>query len=455
MSIKFDFTNFFHSNKINAGISKAKLENLRSIVELAHMEIENDYKSGNLGFIDLPDYDVSKINDFVDSVQGDFDDFVVLGIGGSALGNKAIYSAFKEVRNLKKRLFVVDNVDPQLLHQILDQINWDRTLFNVITKSGTTAETTSLFMIILQMLKEKFPVDYNKRMVITTDKEKGFLREFADRYKFKSFVVPGNVGGRFSVLSDVGLLSTAFVGIDIGKILAGAKAMRKKCQSSYYAHNPAYMNGLFHYLFMNENKNISVMMPYSNSLYDMADWYRQLWAESLGKQKNRYGVDVYVGQTPVKALGTTDQHSQVQLYTEGPNDKIFTFLTVENTTHNFTIPNLFTDNSKINYLNNKTLQDLLNTERLATEVALYKANRPNQNIIFPEITEENIGEFIYAYELQTVFVGKLLEIDPLNQPGVETGKIATYAMMGREGFSEERKDIEKYIKEKKERGFTL
>ncbi len=455
MSIKFDFTNFFHSDMIPSGISKAKLENLKSIVELAHMEIENDYKTGNLGFMDLPDYDISKITKFVDSVKDKFDDFVVLGIGGSALGNKAIYSAFKQTKNLKKRLFVVDNVDPELLHQTLSEINWDRTLFNVITKSGTTAETTSLFMIILEMLKEKFPEDYTRRMVITTDKEKGFLREFADKYKFQSFVVPGNVGGRFSVLTDVGLLSTAFVGIDIEKILIGAKSMRDKCRSSYYANNPAYMNGLFHFLFMNENKNISVMMPYSNSLYDMADWYRQLWAESLGKQKNRYGVDVFVGQTPVKALGTTDQHSQVQLYTEGPNDKVFTFITVEETSHNYIIPNLFPENNKINYLNNKSLQNLLNTERLATEVALFKAQRPNNNIIFPEITEENIGEFIYAYELQTVFVGKLLEINPLNQPGVETGKIATYAMMGREGFSDEKKEIENYIKEKKERGFTL
>ena len=193
------------------------------------------------------------------------------------------------------------------------------------------------------------------------------------------------------------------------------------------------------------------MMPYSNSLYDLADWYRQLWAESLGKRKDIKGRDIFTGQTPVKALGTTDQHSQVQLYTEGPNDKVFTFLTVEHFKHDYTIPNLHPEREEVNYLGGRKLSELLNAERFATEIALSKAMRPNCNIVFPQIDEYHLGQFIMLYEIQTVFTGKLLRINPLDQPGVEAGKIATYALMNKKGYDQERAEIDKY---KQEHGLT-
>jgi glucose-6-phosphate isomerase len=232
----------------------------------------------------------------------------------------------------------------------------------------------------------------------------------------------------------VGLVSSAFAGIDIKALLQGAAAMRQRCAEADLESNPAYLNGLLHYLYMKQGKNISVMMPYSNSLYDFADWYRQLWAESLGKRKDIKGRDVFVGQTPVKALGSTDQHSQVQLYVEGPNDKVFTFLKVENFAVDYVIPNLHPDREEVNYLGGKRLGQLLNAEALATSYALTSAGRPNCTIAFPQIDEHHLGEFIMMYMIQTVFTGKLLNINPLDQPGVEAGKNATYMLMGKKGY---------------------
>lgn len=444
MSLNFNFTNLFKNELIKSGLN-SDLSVYQEMINKAHQSILKQKEDNVLGFYDLPEKNTARINDYISRVSKDFDNIVVLGIGGSALGNKALYSSLRIEKGLTKKLYVADNVDPTLIYDVLSQIELKRTLFNVVTKSGTTAETMSVFLIILQILKEAFPNDYKKHIVITTDKEKGFLRQIIRKEGYFDFEVPDNVGGRFSVLTDVGLVSSAFVGIDIDKLLAGAGTMRDLCATPDINQNPAYMMGLVHYLYLKEGKNISVMMPYANALYDMADWYRQLWAESLGKKYNLKKEEVFVGQTPVKALGTTDQHSQVQLYREGPNDKVTTFLTVDNFKHDYDIPLIYPERDEVNYLGNQTLSKLLNTERLATEIALSKSDRPNCNITFPKINEKNLGEFIMLYEIMTVFTGALLEIDPLDQPGVEEGKIATYALMGKKGYDKEREEIEKIL----------
>ncbi|HOA29669.1 MAG TPA: glucose-6-phosphate isomerase [Candidatus Cloacimonadota bacterium] len=440
----YEHRNLLANRYIPTAIDPQRIQDFSQKCYEADQDIKSDRASDILGFYSLPEYDTSRIKDFVSSLDPRFDTMVVLGIGGSALGNKALYNALKTERNLQRKLFVFDNVDPVYLYEILSGIDLERTLFNVITKSGTTAETMAGYMILLDLIKTRFPHDYRKRVIITTDKEKGFLRQIINQEGYASFVVPDNVGGRFSVLTDVGLLSSAFAGIDIDMLLQGAATMRNRCENPDIMANPAYLNGLLHFLYMREGKNISVMMPYSNSLYDFADWYRQLWAESLGKRYDRKGREVYVGQTPVKALGTTDQHSQVQLYTEGPSDKVFTFLSVDKFQHDYVIPNLHPDRPEVSYLGGKKLSELLNAERFATEIALTKAGRPNCNLIFSEIDELTLGEAIMMYEIQTVFTGKLLNINPLDQPGVEAGKIATYALMGKAGFDQERDEIKEY-----------
>jgi len=446
--LRFDFQNLLFSPKIRCGIDRERIENMTPSVIDAHQDITRDRSKDILGFYDLPEKDLSPITRFIEGLGDRFDTMVVLGIGGSALGNKALYSALRTECRLPRRVLVYDNVDPVFLTEILDSIDLDRTIFNVITKSGTTAETMAGYMIIADLLRRRYPHDYASRLVITTDREKGFLRKVIDQEGYPSFVVPDNVGGRFSVLTDVGLLSSAFAGIDCSALLSGAKAMRDRCLNTDIWDNPAYLNGLLHYLYMRSGKNISVMMPYCNALYDFADWYRQLWAESLGKRYDRKGREIYVGQTPVKALGTTDQHSQIQLYAEGPNDKVITFLTVLNYRHDHLIPNLHPNREEVNYLGGRKLSELLNVERIATEIALTNAGRPNANLVFDRLDAQSVGEFIMLYEIQTVFTGKLLNIDPLDQPGVEAGKIATYAMMGKPGYEEELARINRYLAER-------
>ncbi len=443
--LRFEYYNLLHSSYLPTAIPVSKVKDYYYACMQAHEEIIADRHADIMGFYDLPEQDISHITDFMNKLDPKFDTMIVLGIGGSALGNKALYSALKTERNLPRKLLVYDNVDPVFLHEILAQVNLDTTIFNIITKSGTTAETMAGYMILTDLIKKRYPQDYTRRIIITTDREKGFLRQVIQKEGYQSFIVPDNVGGRFSVLTDVGFVSSAFTGMDIGQLLSGAGSMRARCEVLDTIANPAYLNGLLHYLYMREGKNISVMMPYSNSLFDMADWYRQLWAESLGKRHDSKGREVLVGQTPVKALGTTDQHSQVQLYTEGPNDKVFTFLTVENFGHDYTIPDLHPDRSEVSYLGGRKLSELLNAERLATEIALTQAHRPNANIVFPQLDEFHLGEFVMMYEIQTVFAGKLLHINPLDQPGVEAGKIATYALMGKAGFDKERAEIKEYL----------
>jgi len=321
------------------GITKEQFEMLAKKTSPLIEQLNSDREAGKVRYRDLP-YQadtVKKVKKIADEVKG-CENFVVLGIGGSALGNIALQTALNpymynldEKQRKGPRLFVLDNVDPSQLNSFLNWIGdrLDKTVFNVISKSGRTAETASQFLTICGMLEQKLGKNKLKeRIVATTDAKAGTLRKITEQFGFKNLEVPDGVGGRFSVLSAVGLLSAAVCGIDIETLLAGAAEMDKKVSVTDFYKNPAAVNAAINWHYYNRRKNISVMMPYSYELKDFSDWYRQLWAESLGKAKNLAGNDAFVGPTPVKALGATDQHSQVQLYREGPNDKLFTFLAV-------------------------------------------------------------------------------------------------------------------------------
>ncbi|MCK5656075.1 MAG: glucose-6-phosphate isomerase, partial [Candidatus Aureabacteria bacterium] len=344
----------------------------------------------------------------------------------------------KEKRK-RPRIFVMDNIDPDVFNSLFDVIDLKNTLFNVITKSGGTAETMSQFIIVRDMLKKVYGESYSEHVIATTDPEKGNLKAIAKEEGYKTFDIPQNVGGRFSVFSPVGLLSAAVTGIDVRKLLEGTKAMEERCKDESFKNNPAYMYSILHYLLdINRGKNISVMMPYSSRLKDVADWYRQLWAESLGKKKSAG----FVGQTPVKALGATDQHSQVQLYAEGPNDKLIIFLGVRKFDSDVTIPKAFEDKKGVSYLCGHTMSELFHAEQKATALALTKSKRPNATIWLDKVNENSIGQLLYMLELATAFSGFLYEIDPFNQPGVEEGKNLTYGMMGRPGYEKKKEEID-------------
>jgi glucose-6-phosphate isomerase len=439
------------------GITDEQFKELAQKTLPAIAECNKQRQAGEIPYRDLPyneDYPKAVKAVAEEIRSGDCENFVVLGIGGSALGNIALQTALNPYMynmdsNQRKgpRLFVFDNVDPMQLGSFLQWIGdkLDKTIFNVISKSGRTAETAAQFLVIRQLLIKKLGEDgFTKQVIAVTDANAGTMRKIADDSKLRTLVVPDGVGGRFSVLSPVGLLSAAVCGIDIDSLLAGARQMDERCSKEDFLANPAAINAAVNWHYYNRQKPISVMMPYAYALKDLSDWYRQIWAESLGKTHNRQGDEVFVGPTPVKALGTTDQHSQVQLYREGPNDKLFTFLQVKEFQTDVTIGANPQVAPELGYLAGQKMSKLLNSEKLATEYALLHDKRPCLTILFDRIDASAIGQFIYLFEVTTSIAGLLFNIDAYDQPAVELGKEATFALMGREDFAELAKKIEPF-----------
>jgi glucose-6-phosphate isomerase len=461
--IHFDYTNVLADRVGEFGLSLAELEASAPQAEAA-LEAVLARKDKDLRWLGLPEEDevLDAILDYASSVAGKFRNVVVLGIGGSALGNRALQTALgSPFHNVEPppgmaRLFVLDNIDPDLIGEVLDLIDPAETLFNVISKSGGTAETMSQFLIFRARLVEALGEDgHRDNIVVTTDAKNGVLREIVEREGYESFIVPDGVGGRFSVLSPVGLLSSALVGVDVKGLLRGAKEMSTRCASAGFFENPALLHAAIqHLLHERHGMPISVTFAYSHRLANMADWYAQLLAESLGKKKDRAGNDVFRGPTPVRAVGVTDQHSQVQLYVEGPFDKWFTLLTVGASDHDVPIPRTpkaFCDLEGVDYLGGRSLGELFQAERDGTEIALTEAGRPNASIHFDSITARSVGQLIYMLELSVAVMGELYDVDAFDQPGVEAGKVAAYALMGRAGFEGRRSEIEASSPKKRNR----
>jgi glucose-6-phosphate isomerase len=285
--------------------------------------------------------------------------------------------------------------------------------------------------------------EHTRHIVVTTDAEKGVLRPIVDAEGYASFIVPDGVGGRFSVLSPVGLVSSALVGIDIAGLLAGAAAMDERCRDAAFAENPALVYAAIQALMQQKKgKPMAVTFAYSQRLASLSDWYAQLLAESIGKRKSRSGADVFAGPTPISAVGVTDQHSQSQLYMEGPFDKWFTLLSVERADHTVVIPKQYADHDALSYLGGRTMNELFAAEREGTRIALTDAGRPSCTIQFPSVTAHAVGQYLYLMELSVAVMGELYDVDAFDQPGVEAGKVAAYALMGRAGFEERRAEIE-------------
>lgn len=458
----FDFTNLTDKAVGEHGVTDNVIDSLKDKVQTIDSDLRKLRDAGELPYRDLPYERIDDIEEFADGAGKKFENFINVGIGGSALGAQALFMALcHPYHNLLEpgksggmRMFFADNIDPDALNGIFDVCDPSKSLFNIITKSGSTAETMGTFLLVKEFLESALGEPWKDNVVITTDAARGDLRKIADEKKIVSFVVPDGIGGRFSVLTPVGLLPAACAGIDIRELLEGAAAMDKRLESSDVMDNPAYLYSMYQYVLDVElKKPISVMMPYSSALYGLADWYRQLWAESLGKKYDLDGNPVHAGPTPVKALGVTDQHSQVQLYVEGPFDKVFTILAVSSFENNLPMKQAFPGKDALDYLGGRTMAELIEAERLGTIYALTKNKRPNMTITFPEISPNTVGQFMYALEVATVFSGGLYNINPLDQPGVEAGKVAAFALMGRPGYEDKAEDIrnslssdDKYLK---------
>jgi glucose-6-phosphate isomerase len=405
---------------------------------------------GSVGFVDLPSDKalLDQVERFSAGARGKYDDVVVLGIGGSALGPIALRTALRpsgwnmldeEVRGGFPRLHVLDNVDPETIDALLGRLRLERTLFIVTSKSGGTAETMAQFLIVHDRItREK--LDVTKQMVFVTDPKQGALRPLAERLEVPALDIPASIGGRFSVLSPVGTLPAALIGIDVSSLLAGAGEMAKRCETPDLARNPAGVFAMLQWLADDRlAKKIVVFMPYSDPLRDFAAWFVQLWAESLGKQRPD---GTSVGSTPLAALGATDQHAQVQLFMEGPADKTVTFVAVDERATDVTIPAAFGDVKELGYLGGHSLGELIDIEQRATAGALAKRGRPNMTIHLDRVDASHVGQLMMLLEIATAYAGQLYGIDAFNQPGVELGKQFAYALLGRPGAEQAKKEWE-------------
>lgn len=458
--VKINYANCLSEYVGEQGIDRADLQNLSGKIKQITKDFEQKIRNNDLGFAQLPE-DKNELNDilnFARRLRNKFDNFVVIGIGGSALGNIALQQAlghpFWNLLSPKNRrgwlrIFVLDNIDPKLLAGLKEVIDFRRTIFNVISKSGTTVECLANFFALKETL-QKVNKNYLSQLVITTDGKKGYLREFAEREKIVTFTIPGDLGGRFSVFSPVGLLSTAAAGIEIKQILAGAQLMNDCCKSEDLWKNPAALYAAIHYLFYKKGRKLTVMLPYTNSLFGFSDWFCQLWAESLGKRFNQQGEEINLGFTPIKASGVTDQHSQLQLYMEGPQDKVITFVSVKNFPQKVAIPT-----AGSNLLKAKSLNELIQAEEKATRLALTRNQRPNLTIYLPELSPFIIGQLFQMFEWAVTYVGELFQINTFDQPGVELGKQLTKAILGQTQNKEEQNKILAEISQSEQSPFVV
>jgi glucose-6-phosphate isomerase len=403
--------------------------------------------AGEYGFMALGAQDalVGELEAFAAARHRTFDHLLILGIGGSALGMRALLTALRPAawnewpadrRDGWPTVTILENVDPMTVAATLDRLDPRRTLVNVISKSGGTAETLAQYLIVRSWLEQAVGVAaLREHVVVTTDPERGALRALVRDEGYPLFEVPPAVGGRFSVLTAVGLLPAALVGLDIRELVAGAADAVRADESEVLAENlPALWAGLQWQAQLTRAANIHVLMPYSDRLRDTAEWFRQLWAESLGKQHDRQGTEVFRGPTPLAAIGATDQHSQVQLFMEGPFDKTITFIRVADTMQMVPIPangeqRTANGDDPLSYLPGHTLGQLLDAEFLATREALRQKGRMNMTLTLEALGPRELGYLLMFFQLATGYAGAWYDVNPFDQPGVELGKDLTRAAM--------------------------
>lgn len=435
----YDYNNLLTSNiGEEEGVSSDDIIKITDKITKAYSTVFDKPTENTKSILDaLNNTDLNAIKNTAKRIRGRFDAFVVLGIGGSALGTNAIFRALSHFRHneLPKnkrnapRFFVEDNVDPTRLNALLDVLDLNKTIFCVVSKSGNTTETLSQFFAFRKMVENIVGEAWKEHFVIVTDNNQGKLNRYAEQNGLERFFIPAPLGGRYSVLSPVGLLPSAVLGLNIEAMISGAKQMYESAKNQDVWENAPLLSASLDYINYKRGKCMSIVIPYSESLDLIGDWYSQLWAESLGRATTIDGIEQKIGQTPVKALGTSAQHSQFQLYLEGPSDKIFTFIAVQNFKNDIALPSDLNDVFGQDVTKGRNFSDLLNIERVASTVALTSYNRPSETITISEINEFVIGKIFMFFILKTLFMGSLLDVNPYNQPAVESIKIGVKAIL--------------------------
>jgi glucose-6-phosphate isomerase len=423
-------------------VSVGDIEARSDALAAAATELSGRQSAGTLGFLSL-DWDAWQIDRAVGVAArlGEHTDvLLVLGIGGSALGARALDEALgpdsgRSDRSLTgRRLVVLDSVDPCRVAHTLSSLDAQRTAVVVISKSGGTVETAALFRVVLPWLRDAVGARWSQRMAVITDAERGALRPLAREHGLAALPIPDDVGGRFSVLTAVGMLPAAYLGLDVAALRAGAEAMRDEVTSVDLSTNPAWRFAALHDAWWGE-ANISVLVSYCDRLAAVGEWFQQLWGESLGKIRPD---GVSVGWTPGRAQGPVDQHSQLQLWQEGPRDKLISILRVADPGASVLVPSLHgPENGVGSYLAGTTLEELMDAERRGTTAALVHAGRPVAEFCLDRVDEFAVAGLLVFFQQATALTGLLSGVDPFDQPGVEAGKRFAYGLMGRDGFADE------------------
>jgi glucose-6-phosphate isomerase len=436
MDLRFDFSLVLERNlRSGDGLTAVDLRKGLRRAEKAALAVARRNAAGEIGFPDLPflEKEARGLSRDAARLRNRFTHLLVLGIGGSALGTKAVLEAVG-VPGARKglALTVADNVDPDAFLPLLRSHPMKTTAVVAISKSGGTPETNAQLAVATDALKKANGRSWKEHLILITDPKAGAFRRMADAEGFASYPVPPNVGGRFSVLSPVGLFPLAAAGVVPEKLLLGARRMETLFRTREPGNNPVlFASAVYaHYLLANP-KPVHVWMTYGQGLERVAEWWQQLWAESLGKTRPDGRP---VGQTPARAVGVTDQHSQVQLYQDGPADKVYTFLKWRKGAR--AVPG------------GSTLRGLFDAEFEGTIGALWNAGRPVARIEIGARDEVHIGAFLHFWEWVTAVVGECAGINPFDQPGVEEGKKITRALMGEKGASDLR---ERFLRKKKNR----
>ncbi|OGL95170.1 hypothetical protein A2348_02505 [Candidatus Uhrbacteria bacterium RIFOXYB12_FULL_58_10] len=412
----------------NMRITDAERRSVRKAVLEAHMRIEKARVRGEREFLDLP-FDLRSMTAIARAarrVQKRFTHMIIVGIGGSDLGARTIWQA---LGGSKATLTFASNPDPESISHLLTSIDWKQTAMNVVSKSGTTLETMAIFMVLREsLIKEVGTKHHAEHIFVTTEPSPDSpLFQIATEEAYEVIPHPLNIGGRFSVLSGVGLFPAAVSGANVRRILAGARTAEterreRKCESV------AARFALNQFISMTKYARTNhVLMAYADLLSQFGFWYRQIWAESLGKV--RHGVSI--GPTPIAAIGAIDQHSQIQLYNEGPDDKTTTFIEVERFRRSIRIPKVWGNHEAFDYIGGLSLERILHDERAGTEHALTMHHRPSGTLRIHAISPESLGSLFITFEAATAYMGELMGVNAYNQPGVEEGKREARRLLSR------------------------
>jgi glucose-6-phosphate isomerase len=442
MALALDFTNMMAGALPGgAGITAAQWEAAAPRFAEAHAAVHA--RTADLGFLSLPHDQAmrTRVEALAAEARERVDDVLLLGIGGSALGPIAVRTALcppgwnaldAAARGGRPRLHVLDNVDPGTIAATLQRLDLQRTLVLVVSKSGGTVETMAQYLIVREAMARRLgEAGARRQLVFLTDPAVGALRRIAREEGIRTLDIPPTVGGRFSVLSPVGLLPAALLGVDVAALQAGAADVMARAAHPALAGNlPGAFATLQWLADTAHGRPIQVLMPYADPLRDLALWFVQLWAESLGK---RHPAGGHVGPTPVPALGATDQHAQVQLFMEGPLDKTVTFIAVRGRDGEGRIPVRHADIPELGYLGGHTLGELLGIEQRATAGALAARGRFNATLAVDAVDAWHLGGLFQTFALATAYAGALYGVDAFDQPGVELGKQFAYALLGRPG----------------------